>query len=323
MSESTKTTSGPAADPWADFFKLYSDLATTFKDEFSREQGMESIVASLNEAIEKSRGGSPRDEWHRDTVHEVVKQFRNKSQSILFQEPSFFDEPLKIFPMIPDFDVAKLWRERAMFRNGLWVWIEQLYVIGNVCLHPNRKDKFLQAVRQLKATKLGLDIGNNEDEEEGPEDISGVIEGISNMFGVGDNPVMKEMFGELTQTMHQTMKNTDNPMELLQKMLSGDMSMLGDLDARMQNKIEQKIQAGEITEDELKRQREGMMQNFGGLEGIAGMASSLGLNTQNMQVGRQPQGNGQPQGPKQAPKGPVKSAPKKSAKPPSKKNAKK
>lgn len=281
----TRTTTGQA-DPWADFFKLYAEFAMSFKDEFSRDPGLSQIVKGLEDVIGKSRDGTPRDEWHRNTVHEVVKQFRNKSQAILFQEASFFDEPLKLFPEIPEFDVAKLFRERAMFRNGLWHWIEQLYVVGNVCLHPNRKDQFLKAVRQLKATKMGIDIG--EDDDEGPEDISGVIDGISNMFGVGDNPVMKEMFGELAQTMHQTMRNTDNPMDLLQQMLSGDMSALGDLDQRMEQKIAQKIEAGEITQEELQRQREGMLENFGGLQGIAGMASNLGLNTQGMQVGRQP-----------------------------------
>jgi hypothetical protein len=282
----SRTTTGQA-DPWADFFKLYSEFASSFKDEFSREPELAPIVKGLADVVTKSVEGTPRDDWHRNTVHEVIKQFRSKSQAILFQEASFFDEPLLLFPEIQEFDVAKLWRERAMFRNGLWHWIEQLYVVGNVCLHPNRKDQFLKAVRQLKATKMGLEIG--EDDEDGPEDISGVIDGISNMFGVGDNAVMKDMFGELAQTMHQTMKNTANPMDLLQQMLSGDMSALGDLDQRMEQKIAQKIESGEITQEELQRQREGMLQNFGGLEGIAGMASNLGLNTQGMQVGKQQQ----------------------------------
>jgi hypothetical protein len=260
--------------PWEDFFKVYVELAQAIRGELTdanRCQQMDNFIAKL-------QGGTSQDEWHKHIVHEVIARFRGKSKDILHQNYEYFNEPLLLFPEIDTVDIAELWRSHPMYRNGIWAWIEQIYIIGNVCLHPNRKDKFLQIVRQIKATKPGSTIAPiaaaNEEE---PEDVQEVVKGIANMMGIDGNSAMMEMMGEVAQHMQKTMTSSSNPMELIQAMMNGDTTPLGDLQERMQAKMAQKIQSGEISEADLERQREGMLQKFGGMDGMLQMASGLGL----------------------------------------------
>lgn len=263
-------------DPWADFFAVYLDLGYALHQEFAREAEYHSAAAALEDLLQKIREGDPHSDWHREIVHEVIKRFRGKSKEILWQDSSYFDEELLLFPGIDSIDISKIWRERPLYRTGLWQFVEQLFVIGNVCLHPNRKDKFLQIVRQLKQMK-NPELASMQPEETEEEDISGVVQGMAQMFGMGDNPAMGELMTDLAKHMHTTMSQSANPMELLQSMISGDMSCLGDLEQRMQAKIADKMATGELTEADFEQQREGMLQNFGGMEGLMQMAGGLGL----------------------------------------------
>lgn len=262
-------------NPWSDFFNVYVELALALRGELPQDSP---TLTQLDAFLNKVKQGTSEDQEHKAIVHEVIARFRGKSKAILLQEPEYFNESLLLFPGIDSLDIAQLWIKHPLYRNGLWAWIEQIYIIGNVCLHPNRKDKFLQIVRQIKASKPGSTISAEAPESDEPENIGEVVDGIANMMGVGDNPVMKEMFGEVAQHMQSIMTSNANPMELIQAMLNGDTSMLGGLEQRMQAKMAQKIQSGELTEADLARQREGMLQNFGGMNGIMQMASGLGLN---------------------------------------------
>jgi len=281
--EEKKVNSFQQLDPWTDFFRVYIDLGHALLDEFKRDESVElQEINKLKDLLVKIEEGESGSRWHRDLVHDVIKRFRNKSKDILFQDPKYFDAPLCLFPGIDGIDIAKMWQERPMYRDGLWQWIEQLYVIGNVCLHPNRKDKFLDIVKQLKRMRQGLPEQPVEQQPEENDDISGVVQGMAQMFGMDDNPAMSELMTDLAKHMHTTMSETANPMDLLQSMISGDMSCLGDLQGRMEQKISDKISTGELTEEDFERQQQGMMQNFGGMEGLMKMAGGLGLNTEGL-----------------------------------------
>jgi hypothetical protein len=261
------------SNPWDDFFHVYVEFATAVRGESNDQQQ----VAKLDELLTHIKNGNSQDELHKAIVHDVIEKFKGKSQQIIWQDPQYFNEPLQLFYHV-DIDIAELWHRHPLYRGGIWGWVEQIYIIGNVCLHPNRKDRFLQAVKELKRSKPG----NEQDEglidgDEIEDNLDGVINGITQMFGMGDNPAMKEMMSEVAQQMHNTMKNTNNPMALIQSMLSGDTSCLGDLEQRMQAKMQQKIQNGEITTEELERQQATLMNQFGGLQGIGRMAQQMGV----------------------------------------------
>lgn len=259
--------------PWDDFFKVYVELAQAIRGELTDEGRCQ----QMDRFIEKLQGGNSQDEWHKHIVHEVIARFRGKSKEILVQDYEYFNHPLMLFPDIDTVDIAELWRTHPMYRNGIWAWIEQIYIIGNVCLHPNRKDKFLQIVRQIKATRPGSTLAPiaaaNEEE---PEDLNEVIKGVAGMMGIDSSSPMMEMMGEVAQHMQKTMAN-GNPMEMIQAMMNGDTTPLGDLQERMQAKMAQKIQSGEISEADLQNQREAMLEKFGGMNGMLQMASGMGL----------------------------------------------
>lgn len=250
--------------------------------EMARDAANAEAASNLEHFLTKVREDpDPHSSACRAIVHEVIKQFRGKSREIIFQDARYFDEPLHVFPGVAGVDVAELWRNHPLYRNGLWQYIEQLYVIGNVCLHPNRKNDFLQAVRKLKSLRNNSDAGGAAaaEDEEPPqeEDMDAVIENMAGMFGMEGNPAMKQLMGTMARNLHGTMSQSANPMGMLQSLLSGDMSVLGGLEEQMTKEIEEKMEAGELSEADFQQTRQGMMQQFGGMEGLMGMAQGLGL----------------------------------------------
>jgi hypothetical protein len=281
-------------NPWKDFFHAYLDLGYALQSEIARDVEMSdqsakllSFLREISEQIDCA-GGAEADpksttDRCRQIVHEVIARFRNKSKQIIFQDVSFFDEELMLFPSI-DLDVAKLWRERPLYRTSLWHHIEQLYIIGNVCLHPNRKDQFLQAVKQLKAQAKpqgqavdeGVAVAVAPEEEE-EEDMDTVVNTMASMFGMDQNPAMKRMMAKMAKSLHGTMSSSENPMAMLQSIVSGDLSALGNLQEEMEKDISASIESGELTEADFAKSRDGMMQKVGGMDKLMQMAQEIGL----------------------------------------------
>lgn len=310
----------PQPDPWKDFFDVYLDLGHALQAEIARDPQMTDTAQQLGEFLHSIRAeNDPRSGKCRDIVHEVIKRFRNKSKQILYQEPSYFDNELLLFPSIA-LDVATLWRERPLYRNGLWQWIEQLYIIGNVCLHPNRKDQFLQAVRQLKQAKNGVPPIAVEGADDGTapveeENMDAVVDQMAQMFGMGENPAMKGFMAKMARSLHGKMANAENPMGMLQAVISGDLSALGDLQQEMEKDITAAVESGEVSEADFAKSREGMIQRFGGMDGLMQMAQGMGLqvpgNDPDVAAQYQIQASQAPQAPQasqasQAPRAPAK-----------------
>ena len=257
------------ADPWKDFLQFYIELASAIQSEIQSPE-LEAHLATVMKLNPKEL---------RPLVKFVCDQFDGHSKAILFRLPEFFEsKSLKIFQSV-DFDLSEQWKARPMWRQSIWEWVERLFVIGNVCLHPNRKDKFLQAVRKLKMQQQQREVDDSLGHPDEEEDIQGVVDGMAQMFGLPPESPMNEFMSDLAVHMQQKMTQSDNPMALLQSMMNGDMSVLDDVNEKIQAKIEAKIESGELTEEDFQRQQEGMMQNFGGISGLMQMANGLGLQT--------------------------------------------
>lgn len=271
---------------WNKFFDIYCELGNTICFELGDADENKikflKFLADLK-IVDKA------NEQHQTIVNFVVKCFSGKSKQILFQDPAFFTNDLFLFESF-NINIAKVWNENENSRIGLWEWIKQLYVVGNICLHPKRKNKFLKVVQQLEKEQMdnnsvgvvdnfvGVEVGGGDvSDGDGGDEISKVVQNMTQMFGMEDNPAMSELMTDITKHMHKTMSNCNDPMELLQNMLSGDMSVLGDVQEKMEAKITAKLATGELTEEDFNKQQEGMLANFGGLAGLEQMASGLGL----------------------------------------------
>lgn len=262
------------ADPWKDFLQFYIELASAIQSEIQSPE-LQTHLDSVMQLNPKEL---------RPLVKFVCDQFDGHSKAILFRLPEFFEtQSLKIFQSV-DFDLSEQWKARPMWRKSIWEWVERLFVIGNVCLHPNRKDKFLQAVRKLKMQQQQREVDESLGQPDEEEDVEGVVNGMAQMFGLPPDSPMNEFMSDLAIHMQQKMTQSDNPMALLQSMMNGDMSVLDDVNEKIQAKIEAKIESGELTEEDFQRQQEGMMQNFGGISGLMQMASNLGLETDGVEV---------------------------------------
>ena len=118
-------------NPWNDFFQVYLDLVYALHAEINKSLPNEAKV--LEELLQKIRSQDEAcTEFNRSIVHDVIKSFKNKSKQILLQDSSYFDDELQLFPST-GIDIAKMWRDHPMFRQSIWQWVEQLYIIGNVC----------------------------------------------------------------------------------------------------------------------------------------------------------------------------------------------
>lgn len=268
----------PQTDPWKDFFEVYLDLGHAIQAEIARDPLMAVQAAELELFLKQIRHeNNPTSTNSKEIVHEVIKRFRGNSRQILLRESKYFDNELFLFPGV-SVDVAELWRNRPLYRDGLWQWIEHCYIIGNVCLHPNRKDVFLNAVKQLKATARGQPIVEQPQQE---ENMDSVVDQMAAMFGMDSNPAMKGVMAKMAKKLHGTMSGAENPMALLQSIVSGDLSALGDLEQEIQQDIEKSIEKGELSEADFEKSREGMMQQFGGMEGLMQMAQGMGIQAPN------------------------------------------
>lgn len=261
-------------DPWVDFFKVYLDLMEALKQEVARDEGTEAIVKGLDDQAAAVRAGDVHDEQHRELAKQISDKFVGKSKQILLRVDAFFDEQLELCPGV---DIARMWRSREMYRHGIWEWIEQLYVIGNVCLHPSKAPDFLRVVRKLKEVRRAQEpnpdaaIGLEE------ENIDEVVGDISQMLGFGDNPAMHRMMTKMTKHMSEKMQSCDDPMSMITSMFSGDMSGLAGLQEEMEAEMAAGLESGELNEEEMEQQAGQMMERFGGMGGIMQMASGLGL----------------------------------------------
>jgi len=212
----------------------------------------------------------------KDLIKQVVSCLKAHSRSILLQEPQLFDQPLII---LDDLNLSDVWNHKDanhQTKQALLLYIEQLYVFGNLYLRPNRAQQFLKLVRSLKETKNNIesltqienDKGGDEGGDEGgevDENVNEAIEKVNEMFGFQSGDFMSDMINDIAMKVNDVMKDNDDPSSLFRSLLSGDSSMFTDVMEKSSEKLQEKINAGEVDENLLQSQAEQMMTRFQGI----------------------------------------------------------
>ena len=76
----------------------------------------------------------------------------------------------------------------------------------------------------------------------------------------------------------EDLKNMDNPMKLFQSILSGDKENgVGKLMTTVCGKLKNKMESGQINQDELLKEATNLLQNMGGMGGMGGMGRMGGM----------------------------------------------
>ena len=308
-------------DPYVDFCGILRQFANeTFMQLSPGSVEYESLKLYLSK-IESYFNLKDTKETILNVIKPIVKRLHRHSRDILFRNGCIFGNELKLFDDI--IDVSSVWRKQdSTGKKIIWEYVEQLYVIGNVVVYPERKNKFLQLVRVLKqqqstiselendcqmpddhveTTEISRDQTSQEAvlespvESESQPEAQQAINDINSAFGLQEGDIMTDMVGDIALQVNDMMQSTDNPQALLSKMMSGDMSMFQNMMEEIGGKIEKKIESGEIDRSALEAQAKSMVGKFQGLTqqmGISEMMQGQGMMSQMMQ-GQIPQMPGQ------------------------------
>lgn len=245
---------------WHNFLTTYQLLADGIACEIdNQEETLERVREQLG-----SRKEVP-TEFHVACAKHAANCFVGKSAILLKRDPAIFDDALTLFPDSP-VDVSAIWHKRPLTRATLWDLVERTFILGNMCARPGRREQFLQTVQRLKAN-LKREHAPPANDDAPPVLPPDAVQAITQMFGI-DNPAMKTIFNDIVGDMHNALQSADNPQEMVQRLLSGDMSALArkdEYEARMQASVD----AGEVSLDELSAMRDSQAK---------GLASLLGTN---------------------------------------------
>jgi len=178
-------------------------------------------------------------------------------------------------PLIKDLSLKRVWDSSISekTRGTIWKYLETISII-NISIHSNKelqkalasfgtdepmeiKDKKtaqdLQELKQL-SEKVTQEAEPETTEGGGFGDIMGDLSGLmdSNIGSiakeVAESSDIQEMFG--------SMDENANPMEMMQKLMQGD--AMGNIFKNINQTIEKRVESGEMSEDALKTEADGM-----------------------------------------------------------------
>ena len=185
-------------------------------------------------------------------------------------------------PLIHDLSLKRVWESSISdkTRNAIWKYLETITII-NISIHSNQElqkalsclgneepveitdKKTAKDLKQLKQLSENLTQANEEttdtESSNGMEDLMGGLSGLMNSnIGtiakeVAESSEIKSLFGNMDQNA--------NPMEMMQSLMSGD--AMGDIFKNINNVIEKKVETGEMNQDTLQKEAEGLYGNMG------------------------------------------------------------
>lgn len=235
-------------------------------------------------------------------VKPLSKELSKHSKNILFRKEELFLEDIVVFPAfegvaenVERIDICKFYRSIPQEqRYGFWEFFEQLYVLGNLITHHSldKRHRFLELVRTLKqsyentlkqpptnqpppflnSSLPGMSAPGTPGVPgvpgaPGAPDVPGVpyndaLGNINDMFGFGDDHFMKDVVGDIAKQVETMISDTSNPAGILQSVMSGDMSQFEGLMKNVTQTIEQKIENGEISRQQLEQQAQTFVQQM-------------------------------------------------------------
>ena len=185
-------------------------------------------------------------------------------------------------PLIKDLSLKRVWESSISdnTRNAIWKYLETITIL-NISIHSNQelqkalsclgneepveiKDKkTAKDLKQLKQLSENLTQENEEttdtESSNGMEDLMGGLSGLMNSnIGtiakeVAESSEIQSLFGNMDQNA--------NPMEMMQSLMSGD--AMGNIFKNINTVIEKKVETGEMNQDTLQKEAEGLYGNMG------------------------------------------------------------
>ena len=243
-----------------------------------------------------------------ERVHKVNKKITNKDESL------FMDDEL----ILTDISFKDMWTTNISYKTKETIW----KYLQTFCLlalnHQSNKDlqnalSDLNDNKTIEITdkKVASDVKKIKKMTENiQEPIAEDISTTNQNDNINDNPfaAMEQMMqsseiGKIAQQVSESLDiesmlgsgDSDNPMELLQNLMTGD--AMSKIMGTIHNVVNDKVESGELNRDSMKQEAEGMYQNMGSNPLFQAMSQMQGQQGQ-----QQPEQQGQPEQAQQQPK---------------------
>ena len=203
-------------------------------------------------------------------------------------EKYIVDKNLEFFDLEVEFleeiHFNRLWEKNISnkTRESIWKYLQTFQLISinlkssealNAALEGDKIDKStLKDIKKMQ--KLSEDVQSKAKSQEGENELDQMLGGLMDS-GIGD--IAKEVAQSLdVESMFGSVDENSNPMELMAQLMNPD--KMGAIFNNINSVMEKKMESGELTQDGLKREAEGMMGQMGDNPMFKNMMQQMGEN---------------------------------------------
>jgi hypothetical protein len=224
-----------------------------------------------------------------DFIQEFVQYLSKYNKEISISDECLFSEEPEYYPgksiqILKGLDfkvIFKLETLNEKTREGIWKYLQTLYVIGTYVLKESKRSTDLlkkqqtiiaSIIESLKMEqKIKDDADRLEEEERRKAEESGFnFAGLQDIFG--ENNIITEMAMEIAKELNLPNEKLTDPLEAIKLLFGQDGQRLQEIIAKVGHKLAEKIQRGGITEEQLvgeaKKMNEKLLGKFKSIPGM-------------------------------------------------------
>ena len=245
----------------ADIKKVFPEYEKTIQDTYGSLIELESCKIEDQELLKEFL----------ERVHKLNKKITNKDES-LFTEDSL---------ILTDISSKEMWEQKISYKTKETIW----KYLQTFCLlslnHQSNKDlqDALSDLNQekkvdIKDKKVASDVKKIKKMAENiqepiAEDINNTPEPDENPFSAMEQMMETSEIGKIAKEVSESLDiesmlggdDIQDPMVLMQKLMSGD--AMGKIMGTIHNVVNDKVESGQLNQDTMKNEAQGMYQNMG------------------------------------------------------------
>ena len=242
-------------------FSLFSDFIRDLSKVFPEIKS--SLYRNYEDCLVESESKSLKDF---PKVKRFLELIGDYEKLIVDKNLEFFDLEVEF---LEEISFNRLWEKNISnkTRESIWKYLQTFQLISinlkssealNAALEGDKIDK--SAMKDLKKMqKLSEDVQSKANSEEGENELDQMLGGLMDS-GIGE--IAKEVAQGLdVESMFGNVDENSNPMELMAQLMNPE--KMGSIFNNINSVMEQKMASGELTQDGLKREAEGMMGQMG------------------------------------------------------------
>ena len=242
-------------------FSLFSDFIRDLSKVFPEIKS--SLYRNYEDCLVESESKSLKDF---PKVKRFLELIGDYEKLIVDKNLEFFDLEVEF---LEEIYFNRLWEKNISnkTRESIWKYLQTFQLISinlkssealNAALEGDKIDK--SALKDIKKMqKLSEDVQSKATSEEGENELDQMLGGLMDS-GIGE--IAKEVAENLdVESMFGSVDENSNPMELMAQLMNPD--KMGAIFNNINSVMEQKMASGELTQEGLKNEAEGMMGQMG------------------------------------------------------------